>query len=281
MDSKKNLDLQGVQRTLLLPLWGRATFSNLYPEILDDKESIEIIKSIDYDFNEFKKGFGRYGGLSYVVRSRKIDDVIKYFIAGHPNATIVNIGAGLDTTFSRVDNGTICWYDLDVEDVISLRKTLIPEGPRNICIAKSVFDYSWFKNIRFNAKDGILFVAGGVFYYFTDNKVKELFITLAENFPDGELYFDGQTKMALKVSNRMVKKSGNKDAMMYFYVNNPKIFNLWSPLLHLKSVKPYFKNIKREKSWALSIKMNMAIVDLFGMVNFFHIKFNLSEKINA
>jgi O-methyltransferase involved in polyketide biosynthesis len=61
MNSKKNLDLQGVQRTLILPLWGRAVFSKLYPEILDDKESIEIINSIDYDFNEIKKAFGEYG----------------------------------------------------------------------------------------------------------------------------------------------------------------------------------------------------------------------------
>jgi O-methyltransferase involved in polyketide biosynthesis len=34
--------LQGVPRTLMLPLWGRAVFSRRYPEILDDKEAIGI-----------------------------------------------------------------------------------------------------------------------------------------------------------------------------------------------------------------------------------------------
>ncbi|MDR1557212.1 MAG: hypothetical protein LBS88_09320, partial [Tannerellaceae bacterium] len=154
-----------------------------------------------------------------------------------------------------------------------LRKSLIPEGSRNICIAKSVFDYSWIKDIRFNTKDGILFIAGGVFFYFKENKVQELFVTLAKNFPDGELYFDGQTKMALKISNSMVKKSGNNAAMMYFYVNNPKIFASWSPLLHFKSVDPFLKNIKRNRRWKISTIMNMMLCDLFKMANFHHLKF--------
>jgi O-methyltransferase involved in polyketide biosynthesis len=274
MNSKKISDLQGIQRTLMIPLWGRSVFSSLYPEILDDKEAVNIVKSLNYDFSEVEKAFGEYGGLLYIIRGRIIDDTIKHFILQHPNATVVNIGAGLDTTFSRVDNGTIYWYDLDVEEVVALRKSLIPEGLRNKCIAKSVLDYSWIKDIRFNTKDGILFVASGVFFYFKENQVRELFVTLAENFPDGELYFDGETKMALKVSNRMVKKSGNKDAMMYFYINNPKIFASWSPLLNLKSVDSFIKNIKMDKRWKKSTKMNMFFCDLFRMAGFYHIKFN-------
>jgi O-methyltransferase involved in polyketide biosynthesis len=274
MDAKKISGLQGIQRTLVIPLWGRSVFSGLYPEILYDTEAVNIVKSLSYDFSEIEKAFGEYGGLLYIIRGRKIDDTVKHFILEHPNATVVNIGAGLDTTFSRVDNGSIYWYDLDIEEVITLRKPLIPEGPRNICIAKSVFDYSWIKDIRFNAKDGILFIASGVFFYFKENMVQELFVTLAKNFPDGELYFDGETKTALKVSNRMVKKSGNKDAMMYFYINNPGIFTSWSPLLNLKSSESFLKNIKMDKRWKKSTKMKMIFCDLLKMASFYHIKFN-------
>ena len=273
MELKGISDLQGVQKTLMLPLWGRAVFSKLYPEILDDREAVGIINSLDYDFSEIEKAFGEYGGLSYIVRGRKIDNTVKHFISGHPNATVVNIGAGLDTTFSRVDNGAIHWYDIDISEVIAIREKIIPESDRNRCIAKSVFDYSWFNDIRFNEKDGILLVAGGVFYYFTEDKVRELFVTMAKKIPGGELYFDGQTKMALNVSNRMVRKSGNISAMMYFYINNPKIFTSWSPLLHLKSVEPYFKNIKRDRCWKISTRMNMTLCDLLKMVSFYHLKF--------
>jgi O-methyltransferase involved in polyketide biosynthesis len=262
----------------MIPLWGRSVFSGLYPEILDDKEAVNIVKSLDYDFSEVEKAFGEYGGLLYIIRGRKVDDTIKHFILKHPNATLVNIGAGLDTTFSRVDNGSIYWYDLDIEEVIALRKSLIPEGPRNTCVAKSVFDYSWFKDIRFNTKDGILFVASGVFYYFKEDEVRELCIKLAENFPDGELYFDAQIKTALKVSNRMVKKSGNREAMMYFYINNPKIFASWSPLLSLKSVDSILKDVKMDRRWKRSTRMSMIFCDLFRMAGFYHIQFNDSPR---
>jgi O-methyltransferase involved in polyketide biosynthesis len=258
---------------LLPPLWGRAVFSGLYPEILDDKEAVGIIDSLDYDFRKIEKALGEYGGLCYIVRGRKIDNTIKRFISEYPRATIVNIGAGFDATFPRVDNGAIHWYDLDLRDVIALRKKIIPEGPRNICIAKSVFDYSWFKDVRFHERDGILFVAGGVFFYFYEDRIRELFVALAENFPAGELYFDGQTKAALKISSKMVRMSGNKEAIMHFYINNPRIFNLWSPLLRLKSADPYFKNIKRDRRWKISTRMNMLFCDLLKMVNFYHLKF--------
>lgn len=119
MNSKTELKSQTVQSTMLLPLWGRATASEKNPGILYDKEAIEIINNCDYDFSGVAKTFGEFGGLCYVVRARKTEDTIRKFIGRHPRATIVNIGAGLDTTFSRVDNGTIRWYNLDLPDAIA------------------------------------------------------------------------------------------------------------------------------------------------------------------
>ncbi|MDR2790493.1 MAG: class I SAM-dependent methyltransferase [Campylobacteraceae bacterium] len=270
MRAKEISNLKGIQKTLMLPLWGRAVFGRLYPEILDDKEAVRIINSLDYDFSEIEKSFGEYGGLCYIVRSRKIDDAIKHFISKRPNGAIVNIKAGFDTTFSRVDNGAIQWYDIDLKEVVAIRKKIIPESAKNRCIAKSVFE---FKEIDFHKDRGILFVGGGVFYFFEEEKVRELFVKLAENFPDGELYFDAQTKTALKISNKMVSRSGNKEAVMHFYINDPKIFASWSPLLHLKSAEPYFKRIKRDKRWKISTKINMVFCDLFKMVSFYHFRF--------
>jgi O-methyltransferase involved in polyketide biosynthesis len=273
MNSKAIAHLRGVHKTLILPLWGRAVFSKLYPEILYDQEAIGIMDSSDYDFGEVEKAFGEYGGLACIVRGRKIDHTIRRFTAEHPRATVVNIGAGFDTTFSRVDNGFIRWYDLDTSEVIALRKTILPEGDRNTCIAQSVFDYSWLNKIRFDAEDGILLVAGGVFYYFAEDKLRELFVTMAEKFPSGELYFDGQTQTALRISNRMVRRSGNQGARMCFHVDSPQMFTSWSPLINLHSVEPCFKNIPRDRRWKISTQAKMLVSDLLRMVSFYHLKF--------
>jgi O-methyltransferase involved in polyketide biosynthesis len=277
MDTKEIPALRGVQETLLFPVWGRAVFSRLYPGILCDREAVGIINSLDYDFGKIEKAFGEYGGLAYIIRARKMDDTIRHFISEHPHATVVNIGAGFDTTFSRIDNGAIRWYDLDISEVIALRKKIIPEGARNKCIARSVFDYSWMEDVR-GAKGGILFIAGGVFHYFTEDKVRELFIAMAKKFPSGELYFDGQTRTALKISNRMVRKSGNTNAMMYFYINNPEIFASWSPLLQLKSAEPYFSHITRDRRWKISTRVNMMFCDWLKMVCFYHLKFEGKQQ---
>jgi len=42
----------------------------------------------------------------------------------------VNIGCGFDTTFERIDNGKITFYDLDLPDVINLRKQFISNCSR-------------------------------------------------------------------------------------------------------------------------------------------------------
>jgi O-methyltransferase involved in polyketide biosynthesis len=50
-----------------------------------------------------------------------VDRALKAYLTDEPQATVVNLGCGFDTTFQRVDNGTMRWIDLDLPDVIELR----------------------------------------------------------------------------------------------------------------------------------------------------------------
>ncbi len=271
---KSELNSQTVQNTMLLPLWGRATASVKNPEILNDKEAIEIIKNCEYDFSAIAKTFGEFSSICYIVRARKIDDTIRKFIRKHPRASIVNIGAGLDTTFSRVDNGTIRWYNLDLPDAIAFRQNFLPDSPRNTCIAKSLFDTSWFDDVIFNPRDGILFVSAGVFYYFKEEQLKAILEAMAHCFPGGEIYFDAESKQAVKKSNRMVEKTGNKGAMMYFYVNDLKALESWSPDIHTIACEKYFKGIPVNRQWSLGIRFMMKFSDRINMMKFIHLRFS-------
>lgn len=270
---EKSLNLQSVQGTMLIPLWGRAVASQKNPEILYDKEAVEIIAGCDFDFSEIAKTFGEYGEITYIARARKMDNTIRAFLKKHPRATIVNIGAGLDTTFSRVDNGTLHWYNLDLPDAIAFRQTLIADSSRNISIAKSFFDVSWFDDVIFHEEDGILFVSAGVFYYFHESQLKGVVQEMAHRFPGGELYFDAESKFAVKISNRTVEKTGNKGAKMYFYANNPKVLESWSPKIKVVSCESYFKGIPASKEWDGSTVLMMRIVNFFKMLKFVHLRF--------
>jgi len=258
---------------MLIPLWGRAEYSHLYPELLDDPRASEIMGKIDYDFSKVEKGF-EDSGVSYLVRARNFDAAIKKYIEKYPEATIVNLGAGLDTTFSRVDNGKIAWYDLDLPDAIDFRKRLIPETTRSRCIAKSAFDVSWFDDLDYEEEKGIYFIAGGIFYYFEESEVRRLVSSMADRFPDGGLIFDAVSKVGLWFANRMVKKTGNTGAKGYFSLGNPvKRISGWSDNVSVAEWYPYWRGVKRDPRWSKNTIFKMNFCDRFKMGKFVRLRF--------
>jgi O-methyltransferase involved in polyketide biosynthesis len=102
----------------------------------------------------------------------------------------VNLGAGLDTRFHRLNNGRVKWIELDLPDVIAFRRKLHePEINRHRMIAASVLDDDWVMKSKQYAKGRILFVAEGLFMYFTEEEHRKIFTCLAEKFPGQEMVF--------------------------------------------------------------------------------------------
>ena len=57
-----------VEETMLGPLWARAKYSQLYPELLNDLKAIDIIKKVDYDFSKIEDYLGEWRGLGLMVK---------------------------------------------------------------------------------------------------------------------------------------------------------------------------------------------------------------------
>jgi O-methyltransferase involved in polyketide biosynthesis len=185
-------------------LLGRAQLSKEHSSLFYDAKAVELAEKIDYDFstsdmpfrgimfNIFLKGNLPEFNL-FTLRAKQFDDKIKVYITKHPRASVVNIGAGLDTIFYRVDNGIIHWYDLDLPAVIEVRKQLLPEPDRVTYIAKSLLDPSWCEDIK-HTEDGVFMVAGGVLPWFNESEVEQFFSMLADNFPGSEIVFDAVSR---------------------------------------------------------------------------------------
>jgi O-methyltransferase involved in polyketide biosynthesis len=122
--------LGSVQKTLLLPLWGRAVETRKREPLLVDRAAVEIIGKLDYDFSTIAANIRPITRLAWIARAIHVDRSVRELVARRPRATIVNVGCGLDTTFERVDNGQLSWVDLDLPDVIELRSRLVSQGPR-------------------------------------------------------------------------------------------------------------------------------------------------------
>lgn len=186
MDRKKPL-LGTVQETLLIPLYARAVETRKEHALLRDPRAEEIVASIDYDF-------GRFDGLpsltGALLRTLLFDRWVAEFLSAHPQATVVGIGTGLNTRYERVDNGRARWFELDLPDVIALRRRFFTDTPQRTMIASSVTDEAWAAEVTSDAGGPYLFLAEAVLPYLDEADVRQVVDLLADRFPSALLALD-------------------------------------------------------------------------------------------
>jgi O-methyltransferase involved in polyketide biosynthesis len=191
MEWAQATDLKGVSETLLIPLHHRVEESRSGSSSFKDTIAEHFHDAIVYDWSRLGTGpLGPVQRLGMAARTTILDEQVRTFIGSHPEGLVVNLGAGLDTRFYRVDNGSICWIDLDLPDVIAFRRRLEESAnSRHALLAASVFDEGWIAEVKRYAKEHILFVAEGLFPYFTEAQHRSIFALLADNFPAQEMLF--------------------------------------------------------------------------------------------
>jgi O-methyltransferase involved in polyketide biosynthesis len=272
MKDINEIKLGSVQETLLLPLWGRAIETQKKNPLLTDNKAVSIIINISYDFTIIVKNISEVVQAGWIARSIFFDNEIKTFIKTQPEATIVNIGCGLDTTFDRVDNGKIYWIDLDLPDTIDLRRKYISESNRRRFISNSVFDKSWYGNIK--RKDKVMFLIAGVLCYFMESDIKELFHAFHTYIPGVEIVFDYFSTIGMNVSNKKIIKNGgmDKSACLRWSINNILEIESWDSNIKVISHMPLYKEIK--KKFSMLKRFGMTIADMIKMVSLAHIKIN-------
>jgi O-methyltransferase involved in polyketide biosynthesis len=104
--------------------------------------------------------------MKSLIRQYNLAWEIEHYLENHPKAAVVELGVGLSCLRRQMENHTNPWYCLDLENVITLRNRHIPLGEQVKNIACDLNDLSWFDRIDFQPAEGIVFTAGGLFYYF-------------------------------------------------------------------------------------------------------------------
>jgi O-methyltransferase involved in polyketide biosynthesis len=155
------VELTGLNRTLLMPLWGRAKATAAGSRILRDPAAVGLAERLGLWQQGFDRSLHPSNELFTIARARALDDIVREYLSRNPQATVANLGAGLDTGFDRVDNGQVRWLSIDLPEVIELRSRLIPESPRSRCVAASILEDGWLEPVTAGA-NGLLFLASGV-----------------------------------------------------------------------------------------------------------------------
>jgi len=264
-----------IQKTLFLPLLARAMEAQKDAPLLVDQAAVEIIRKLPFDPSALLKGMSEVTTFGWIRRALLTDRVIRDFIEKHPNATVVNIGCGLDTTFERIDNGKIRWYDLDLPEVVELRRKLIPENKRRQLISGSFLEQEWLNNLV--ATDHVLFMAAGLFYYFEEGQIKDFLHRLADRFPGSEVIFDATSPIGLGMANKMVLRKAGMDErlLLQWGLKVAETIASWDSRLKILDEEVFFKNAKQGKP--LLTKIALWLSDRLKMQYMVHVKIAISS----
>lgn len=266
-----------VQETLLIPLYGRKYAMDLYPDLFMDHDCQALFDRIDFTVPDNMKGMlGNIGCIMGATRQYDMASACRAYLKAHPNACVVNLGCGLDTTFRQVDNGKAKGYNLDFPDTIAIRNELLGTREREFNIACDLNDISWFDQIDFRPEDGIVFFASGIFYYFKMTDVEKLFAAMAEHFPGGKLVFDATKKKGLKsMLKTWLKGFEMKDINVYFSVDDVHTLKEWSGHISSAVSNPYLTGYRPlDKRYGFITNIVFRYLDRSKMCQIIELKFD-------
>lgn len=223
-----------VAETLLIPLYMRAKESRekKADAILHDPLAEDLVERIAYDYSKFDKAW--MSALGCVIRGSLFDRKVQEFIQKEERPVIVNIGCGLDTRYQRIEERrNAIFYELDLPEVIAIRRHLIPESDNDINLEGSILETDWMDELKIHhLQSRFIFIIEGVLMYFYEKQVKNILKALAERFPGGEVYFDvcGSIMTKTKLKPDSLRKN---EAQIRSGVSDGHTIEQWVPQLKL------------------------------------------------
>ena len=219
-----------LEDSLFLTLYARALDNRRSHPILGDATADEIVRATDYDYGQLRVDTNLI--LSASLRAKKLDQVASEFLARHPDAVGLDLGAGLDTRFERLaPPATVDWYDLDFPTAAAARKNLIPERPNVHVIGADVRDPDWLDAIP-GGRPAVI-VADGMMAFLSQDELVSLWNRLVSHFPSGEIVFNSYTRFAIWIAQHARGTKSVADLVKFPGMDDPRAPEGWNPRLQL------------------------------------------------
>jgi methyltransferase (TIGR00027 family) len=257
-------------------LWARALAARQPNPILDDPAAIALTERLRPhlapETDEFHQQLvaDRLPALLTVtmaLRAQYFDQKARDFLLRFPRAVVVNLGAGLDTRFERLDaspqpiGGRVRVVDLDLPPMIALKRTLCAPHPRHELRAASVLDHAWMDALDRYDDRRLIFLAEGLLMYLPPAEVKQLVVAMAQRFPGSELVAEVVSKTWLrppwsKLAARKLQRQLHFDraAIFQFGLDAPAVMAQWHPLIHFLDDWSFLDAHERKLGWMRALR---------------------------
>ncbi len=226
----QKIHLTKEKETYLATLYGKALDAAAPHPILGDQYAAEAVARIDFDFKKLKIPNG--SDITLPLRAWHFDQWTRAFMAANPECTVLHLGCGLDTRVQRIDPGPqVRWYDVDFPDVIELRKQLYPDRVGYHPIGSSVTDLAWLDAIPSDTP--AMVIAEGLVMYLHEKDGVALFKRITEQFPCGQIAFDGYSGSMVRLVSRLLRTFGGGKVKLLWGVDDPHDLERQIPQLQL------------------------------------------------
>jgi len=195
------MDLSQVSRTAILLVICRAVESEKNKPVFNDPMAVLCLERLmSITSEEDKRWIIRhkrlYEGIqgrdakAGIRRMKSFDATANRFIADNPNCTVINLACGFDTRFWRIENEKCNFIEIDLPEVINLKKEILKEHLGYEVIGGSVLDTSWIDQVTRNGNTDFLLIAEGLFMWFPPQEAVRLFKEMGEKFYRSQLVLD-------------------------------------------------------------------------------------------
>ena len=241
MPNQIDVRLKDVEETLLIPLYARAEETRKNG-LIQDIKAVEIVDHLKYDFDKMKNKPSLKGA---VFRTLTYDILLKEILSENPEATVVELGCGLNTRYHRIDNKNLLWFDLDMPSVYELWSVFFEEGSTRKFLPYSAFDPQWVTSVKKEGNPPYIFISEASTIYFDETENKKLFSLLSTHFPGCYYIFDTATEYFIE---RQDKHDTLKlfDARIKWCMNDPKEIENWNGHNKLIKVVNFFTKPPKE-----------------------------------
>lgn len=169
--------MRGVSATMLVTLAAKALAPIDAPDLrYTDHRSREILRELEIDPRRFHLNSSEVRAV--LLRSQWFGQTVQRFLEEHPDGLCINLGCGLDASFEDLETANdsrFAWIDLDLPDVIAIRRRFFTDTPRRRIIAGDITDPHLFAALPWDPDRSAIVVAEGVLFFLRRDQVESLF----------------------------------------------------------------------------------------------------------
>jgi O-methyltransferase involved in polyketide biosynthesis len=195
------MNISPVSKTAILTLISKAATAEKKPALFNDPMAVRCLERLTSlatgaDRSWIDRERRIYSGMQFnhakagAHRARIFDEAANRYIAQNPGCTVINLGCGFDTRYWRIANQNCTFIDIDLPDVIALKKEAIGDQINYDTIGCSVLEGAWLDQVTAGGKSHFLLLAEGLFPFLPRPEAIALFRELACRFERSQLVFD-------------------------------------------------------------------------------------------